>query len=732
MTSSRGFAALAGSAPAVPDDVVGRFLEQAYGLGGSVTPIAGERDQNLLVDDGSIKRSVKVANAAEELPVLEMQQAALEHVANVDGSIRFPTAVRSLDGVTVTTLNHEGVAHHVRVQSWLEGDPLRASGLARPRDVGAVVGGVQAALTGFFHPMAGRRIAWDVRRAGELNAMVHTVDDDATVKLVTTTLDRETPRLAQLIALPAHVIHNDLNPDNLLVRDGMIDGVIDFGDMVHAPLVVDIAVAAAYQLGTDGAIEEVVAGYQRHRVLSREERSLLVGLVALRLCQTIVIGSWRKNLHTENASYIAQDIDTATNSLATLTASPIGSARLVNRRSGVLAPGLRLSYSEPLHVVEAHGVHLVDDQGRRYLDAYNNVAQVGHGNLEVTNAVAAQLQRLNTNTRYLTEAVVESAERLTALLPAELDTCYFTNSGSEANDLALRMARTVTARQGILITAEAYHGSTDLTMAVSPEEHRYELLAPWIAATAAPGDDALPSFDDAIEQLERSGHRLAAGIIDTVFSSDGIPNRDPDYLDAYASAVRQHGGLYVADEVQAGLGRVGRGFWGFAAGSTTPDIVTLGKPLGNGYPIGAVVTRRDIAERFAARGYFFSTFGGSSAAAAAASTVVRLTVDLRLADRAESVGLQLREFLDQQSRNVAWLGPPRGPGAFIGVPVLDSPKTPASIRASHFVDLLREVGLVIGRTGPEGSVLKIRPPLVFEAGDVAEFSSLFTIALEHA
>lgn len=722
--------------PDVPAERVADFLAASYGLTGTLTDLAGERDQNFRLDTGAASWSVKVANAAETAEVLDMQQATLEHLSTVPSQPAFPTPLRTVDGALVATLSSDGTDHGFRVQSWLEGSTLRASAAIPVIDVGTFVAEVQHALRGFFHPAAGRHLLWDLRRAAFLAELVDHVEDGATRRLVREVLSAHLGVLVEQHAWSAQIVHNDLNPDNVVVDGEALCGAIDFGDMVHGPRVMDLAVAASYQLGTAPleAVEQLVEGFERRAPLDRAERTAFPSLVALRLCQSIVISSWRQKLDPDNATYVGTDLAPAAAALATLaTSSRRSNPGLGQRRANVLAPGLRLSYDQPLEVVSAHGVHVTDASGRVYLDAYNNVAQLGHGNEEIAAVLGAQIRKLNTNTRYLTDAVVECAERLVGLLPDALDTCYFTTSGSEANDLALRMARTVTDNLGVMITPNAYHGSTDLTFAVSPEEHGGARLAEWVTTTAAPSRQ---SFDDepsqAIIALRERGFGLAAGIVDTVFSSDGIHDVGAHHLEDFAAACHDAGGLYVADEVQAGLGRVGERFWGFAAAGVVPDIVTLGKPLGNGYPIGAVVTRREIAERFAARDYFFSTFGGSSAAGAVASAVMRLTVDGDLARHAEEVGAQLRRMLSDVANEVPWLGEPRGPGMFIGIPVLDHAGASATARAASMVDRLRHEGALIGRTGPGLSVLKIRPPLIFGPSEGEELAAMFKAVVEVA
>jgi 4-aminobutyrate aminotransferase-like enzyme len=329
--------------------------------------------------------------------------------------------------------------------------------------------------------------------------------------------------------------------------------------------------------------------------------------------------------------------------------------------------------------------------------------------------MAAQAARLNTNTRYLVDEVNAYADRLAGLLPDPLDTVFFANSGSEANDLAWRIARTITGRQGMIVTDHAYHGSTYLTMATSPEELGLENLESWVAtiAPARPGVVIGDQMAAALDDLSRSGTQPAALACDTVFSSDGIYDPAPGYLVGAFSATRGAGGLCIADEVQAGLGRVGERVWGFAADDVIPDIVTLGKPIGNGHPLAAVITTAAIAEEFSRDGYYFSTFGGNPVSAVVGMKVLDIMDRERLPQQAEVIGRYLRSGLGELAARSDLIGDVRGPGLFIGVEIVDRGGSPAPATAQRVQNGMRERRVLIGRTGPSGNVLKFRPPLVF-------------------
>jgi 4-aminobutyrate aminotransferase-like enzyme len=376
--------------------------------------------------------------------------------------------------------------------------------------------------------------------------------------------------------------------------------------------------------------------------------------------------------------------------------APGATAELARRRAQTLGALLTpLTYAQPVHTVRGEGVWLFEADGTRLLDAYNNVPVVGHCHPRVTEAVVRQTRTLNTHARYLYEPLVELAERLLATMPpaAGFDTVMLVNSGSEANDMAWRIATAVTGSRNAIVTEHAYHGVSEAIAALSPEE--------WPAGYRPANVTRVPVPSLATPGLDE----VAATFLDCGLTSDGIWIPAAADVAALVDATHAVGGLFVADEVQAGYGRFGDHLWSFEHYGVTPDIVTLGKPMGNGYPVAAVVTRRDLAERFPYAGRTFSTFGGNPVAAAAALAVLDVLADERLPERAAGVGERLRAA-------IVGLGKPdvldvRGIGLLAGVQLSNGEL------AARVADELREQGVLVGLTGRNEDVLKIRPPLVF-------------------
>lgn len=392
--------------------------------------------------------------------------------------------------------------------------------------------------------------------------------------------------------------------------------------------------------------------------------------------------------------------------------------QMIARRNRLLGPAYRLFYDRPVQFVSGEGVWLHDAAGDRYLDAYNNVASVGHCHPHVVEAIARQAALLNTHTRYLHETVVDFAEKLLGTFPSEIGHVMFTCTGSEANDLALRVARTCTGGTGFIVTANAYHGVTSALTELSPslglplpdDSHARWVPAPGLEANA--GEVFAGHVRAALEDMRKRGIRPAALLVDTIFSSDGVFADPPGFLRPAVEAVRAAGALFIADEVQPGFGRCGGQMWGFARHGLVPDLVTMGKPMGNGHPVAGMAARPELLAEFGRRSRYFNTFGGNPVSAAAGIAVLEVIEREGLVENARTTGDYLIKLLRELQARHEWITEVRGAGLFVGVE-LRRGRTPATAEAARVVNLLREWRVLISSAGPHGNVLKIRPPLVF-------------------
>lgn len=425
---------------------------------------------------------------------------------------------------------------------------------------------------------------------------------------------------------------------------------------------------------------------------------------------------------------------------------PLKSETLNNRRK-LLGRNLSLAYSSPLKIVRGSMQYLYDDEGRQYLDAYNNVAHVGHCHPKVVEAGQKQMGVLNTNTRYLSDLINEYAAKLISTLPDPLRVCFFVNSGSEANELALRLARAHTKARDLIVLDHAYHGNTTTLIDISPYKHEGPggAGAPhWVHKIPLPDlfrgpyrsadeHSATKYADHVAEIIEHLGDVRLCGFIAESLPSVGGQIVLPDgYLNLVYEAVHKAGGLCIADEVQTGYGRIGTNFWGFQRYGVVPDIVVLGKPIGNGHPIGAVITTREIADSFDNGMEFFSTFGGNNVSCAIGRVVIDVVVDEQLQSHAEKVGREMLTGLSELKRRHELVGDIRGSGLFLGVELIKNRETlePATTEANLIVNKLREAGILIGTDGPFHNVLKIRPPMPFNMQDGERLVESLDRALE--
>ena len=427
------------------------------------------------------------------------------------------------------------------------------------------------------------------------------------------------------------------------------------------------------------------------------------------------------------------------------TAGPLDAElrRIIERRAKLLGPAYKLFYRNPIQIVRGEGVHLFDADGRAYLDAYNNVPSVGHCHPRVVEAIARQAATLNTHTRYANGLLLDYAERLLATFPAEIGHVMFTCTGSEAVDLALRIARFRTGGEGTIITANAYHGVTTAAAEISPSlgpavplgrSVRTVAPPPSEPAATAAAEQAGQAFatrvSDAIADLRRHGVKLAAFIADSLFSSDGILPDPAGFLRPVVDVVHDAGGLYIADEVQPGFARTGDAMWGFQRHGIVPDLVVMGKPMGNGMPIAGVASRPEVIEEFGQKIRYFNTFGGNSVCVAAAAAVLDVIQAEGLQENARAVGRYLLDAFQDIADGTPRISAVRGVGLYAGVDFVRPGTTePDGDAAIAVVNGLRDRHVLISATGPHGNTLKIRPPLPFARTHVDQLAAALSDTL---
>jgi 4-aminobutyrate aminotransferase-like enzyme/Ser/Thr protein kinase RdoA (MazF antagonist) len=741
-----------------------------WGLQCQAEPLAGEVDRNfLLVTDNGDRWVLKISRENTDRVALDYQIQTLRFLENSPVAHFVQRALPTADGEFLLPYDPPRTGRcWVRMLSFLNGSPLVNIRERPPQlleEIGRTLARIDLALRDFDHPGAHRDHPWNIERIDDLAQYTEKIAEPARRELVERHLENFRNEVApRFEGLERSVIHNDANDYNLLVRSGARDGavlagLIDFGDSRHTITIAELAIANAYLMLdqeyplTTAAL--VTTGYASIRQLSTAEQSLLFDLILARLCASVLMSTRGLHLEPEN-EYLQisaqpvwrllermsmMDRDEANRTVedaCSTSAPPVRTSEeiLAIRRSH-FGFNLSVSYSEPLKIVRGEGQYLFDENGRRYLDLVNNVCHVGHCHPHVVAAAQVQMAELNTNTRYLHDNLVEYALRLTGTFPDPLDVCFLTNSGTEANDLALRLARAHTGTKEIIVLDHAYHGHSPSLVEISPykcegpggeglAEHAHKVPMPDAYRGPHRGPDAGSDYANevrvAIDEIEGAGRRLGAFMAESLIGCGGQVIPAPGFLSAAAEAVRSAGGVVIADEVQVGFGRVGSHMWAFETQDVVPDIVTLGKPIGNGHPMAAVITTKEIAASFDTGMEFFSTFGGNPVSCAVGLAVLDVVEQEDLQQHALEVGTRMLDGLHGLQEKHTLIGDVRGLGLFIGIELVRDREAlkPASREASQIIDEMKERGFLLSTDGPFHNVLKVKPPMVLTEQDVNE------------
>lgn len=744
-----------------------------YGLSGEFRQLDSERDQVFLVSaTGGERYILRIANRAETTDVIDFQTGALRHIAATDPDLPVPRVMQSSEGLDYQNVRfRNGVQHIVYLLSYLDGVPLDDTTIGSDsviyRRLGAFTARLDTALRGYFHPAAAQLHPWNIATSERLQSLTKHIGDGRDE--VERTFDRLCtdikPRLSKL---RHQVVHQDAHGGNVLVDPndpGTITGLIDFGDTLYGPLIAEIAVACdSIPYDSDdivAAICDITSGYDAVLPLEEQEIDLVFDLICVRTAMTATILAARAALSPDQSG----EVDSADEFVERLRKlnnvhrgalqwrlrtscrfpvyCPVDSTealsadqedKLIAARHKLMGRRTTHFYERPMHFEQGHGPWLHATDGRRYLDCYNNVPQVGHCHPHVVRAISRQAAALNTNTRYLYSSALEYAERLTSKLAPHLTACVFVNSGSEANDVAWQMAKLVSGNSGAVIMEDAYHGVTDVIRHFSPghpDTHLPEFLRGLIVPDPYRGpyrndDDLVGHYaadaERAVSELALAGHGTAAFMIDSAFCSSGVPNVPDGYLRAVERIIRDAGGLMICDEVQSGFGRMGQ-WWGHEHHGVRADIVTMGKPVGNGHPLGVVVTTDEVLNRFIDKTRLFSTFGGNTVACAAGNAVLDVIENEKLIDRSRVVGDYMRREIAVLAAKHELIGDVRGHGMVTGLEFVTDreSRAPATRETEQLLEVMRRHGVLVGSEGRDANILKLRPSLVFQEEHVQVF-----------
>lgn len=751
------------------------IAQKVYGILASAKPLPSERDQNFKLNTVSGEEFVlKIAHPEERKERLEFENFVIEHLNRAMKGKMFPRLMPTLENENITqVIGEQGTAHFVRLVSFLPGVLL--ANIPQPskkllQNIGQVLAAMDHALTDIRHPAMLRFFQWDVAHAPiviqHCTEHLATPDQRVVIKNFLSRFERQVAPL--LLHLRRSVIHNDLNDCNILVEDDIVSGIVDFGDMLYSYTVNDLAVACAYiMLGKNQPLEaviEVIRSYHVTYPLTTIELEVLMDFIMLRLCLSVCISAKQQKQEPDNP-YLSISEPPAWRLLERISCEDIGQAteyirtelkldhaksdsyffplfnrnkdELLSMRYSLLGRNLSLAYHEPLKIVRGFAQYLYDEDGKQYLDCVNNVCHVGHCHPRVVAAGQQQMALLNTNTRYLHDNIIEYARRLTEILPEPLQVCFFVNSGSEANELALRLARTYTGYKDVIVLDHAYHGHTQALIEVSPykfnhkggkgkPEYTHVVPIPdtyrgiYKASDPKAGKKYAQEVELTLQKLKEQGRGIAAFLFESLPGCAGQILLAEGYLAEAFRLVRAAGGVCIADEVQVGFGRVGSHIWGFEVQHVVPDIVTLGKPAGNGHPLAAVVTTRTIADSFDNGMEYFNTFGGNPVSCAIGLAVLNVIQEEQSQRHALEVGDYFMDQLRLLQSQHQLIGDVRGLGLFIGTELVRDRTTlePATMEAKEIINRMRDRCILLSTDGPFENVIKIKPPMVFSRKNI--------------
>lgn len=725
----------------------------------------GYDDINLLVRLGSGEKYVlKLTLEADSQPFLVAQNTILR---TLDNSL-LPSPLPTRDGELLKEIVlPDGRKGYLRALRYLDGQflgDIAHHSTSLLRSLGTFFGCLDRKMAQFdYLAIRQRQHRWDIANALQNEGYLAHVPAPADKRLLRYYFQQFREQVLPVQhQLPRQTIHGDGNDWNILVRQDQVCGLIDFGDMCYTWRVAEVSILLTYALLGKAdplpAASHLLAAYHQELPLSPLEVDLLYVLIATRLVVSTCNSAYQRALApheaylfiTEKAAWELlhrwHQIPPATAKAAFYSAcgfppppvTPI--AKLQETRRAHFSPAMSISYGrQPLHMQGAALQYMYAADGRSYLDCVNNIMHVGHCHPHVVRAAQAQIGRLNTNTRYFYDGLTEYAKRLTSTLPEGLDRVFLVNSGSAATDLALRIARTYTQRKAMLVLGHGYHGNTTTGIEVSAYKfrgkggsgtaaHVYEAplpdlyRGPWTADDPQAVAQYVAQAQQLIAQAETAGQAIAAFIAEAIVGCGGQVPLPPGYLSAVYAAVRAQGGVCIADEVQTGFGRVGHHFWAFEASDVIPDMVILGKPIGNGHPMAAVVCTEALAEAFANGMEFFSSFGGNPVSCAIGQAVLEVIEEEDLQAHATRIGAEILQDWRSLEREFETVGNVRGSGLFLGMELIapGTAKTPNAALANRLVLEMRAAGILLSTDGPFHNVIKFKPPMPFSKSNAAQ------------
>jgi len=731
-------------------DSVSSFLKSKYDISAEIKPLEGYVDKNYLLYINAVPEYVlKLSRDLTDKPFLNAQNLIFDHLKSLE-RYDFPQIITGLDGKGIYLYtDEEGNQYLARLLKYLPGEFLAKTNHSDRLlvDFGEFLGEMDKMLIDFQSPeIMARHYEWDLQYFPEYVAFIPYISDPTQRKLIEHFLLQFSENISPIQhLLQKSVIHNDPNDWNILSNEKNIIGAIDFGDAVYSFTISEVVVGGTYiALEAEDPllkVSKVLEGYHRIHPIQELEIDSIYYLLAARLCMSACQSAYLKRQRPDDtyvsihekavwkllSDWVAISPDKAANRFRKACSLPQknleSKEKYIEQRNKHFSKAFSLSYGDPIVMERAAFQFMFDQQGNTFLDCVNNIMHVGHCHPRVVHAGQRQMAKLNTNTRYLYDSLNEYATQLLDKFPPSLNKVFFVNSGSAASDLAIRLARNYTNRKELIVMDHGYHGNTTTGIEISPYKFKGrggKGSEPHIHTAFLPGSGYETNYSETdlygrIDEFMKNP--ISAFICEPIVGCGGQVMLSEAYLKTIYKKVRDNNGVCIADEVQTGFGRVGSKFWAYELYDVVPDIVVLGKPMGNGHPIGAVVTSSIIAEAFENGMEFFSSFGGNPVSCEIGTAVLEVIEEESMQNNALEVGHQLIQGFKSMQLENEMIHDVRGAGLFLGIELVKKSNTntlsPATGEAKKIVNGMKERGILLSTDGPHNNVIKIKPPICF-------------------
>ncbi|MCX8472073.1 MAG: aminotransferase class III-fold pyridoxal phosphate-dependent enzyme [Sediminibacterium sp.] len=759
------------------EKIVTQNLRNRYSLDGMLSLIAGEFGQNFILTDNQSNRFIIKIISHLEKSELAGQLAMMAHLETSDLKNCFPKIITSKNNSLFINIKNNNTIFYMFVLSYIDGvfwEDTKNLSEEHFKKLGTFLGKMDKDLQSFSHFGLHRNLFWDLNKTLLAQDKLYSITDIEVKRLVDYfLLQFEYVVQPHIQHLRQAYIHNDAHEGNILLNRNEIVGLIDFGDCVYSSLINNLAISCTYTTmeldHPETMMYQLVQAYHQEYCLTELELDLLYYLIAARLCISISQSFYRKSLESSNNHHHYLSHNKAIKMLTywiqlnplkfqhelrrhcgfSKLIEPFNQNKNIEQRYEHIPKNLSISYQEKLHINQGALQYLYDNQGNTYIDCVNNPAHIGHCHPKVVRAVNKQNATLNTNTRYFHDHLIKYAQKLKDTLPKKLSKCFFVNSGSEANDLAIRISRTYTKQKDVIVLDYAYHGTTITDIEMSPYKFKGKGGFPqpdWVHIAESPdlyrgrfknndpeaGKKYAQSILNILEKMDLENKKPAAFICESLLGVGGQIPLPVGYLKEIYQYVRQAGGVCIADEVQVGFGRVGNYFWGFELQEVEPDIVVLGKPMGNTHPLAAVVVTDELAHSFYNGMEYFNTFGGNPVSMIAGLKVLEVLEEEQLQQHALVIGSFLLTELKPFVEKYPIIGDVRGHGFFIGIEFVKDKicLEPAASELSDCIQKMKSKGILVSADGPFNNVLKFKPPMVFSKQNAIDFKRALAESLD--